>query len=71
MKAKRYYIEAHLKRHKDATIWITIGKTIKVTEHRWIRNLLEGMITMVQIYEILDLPEKAIVDSFKIIERSK
>ena len=71
MKGKRYYIEAHLKRHKDATIWITIGKTIKVTEHRWIRNLLEGMITIAQLYEILDLPEKAIVDRFKIIERSK
>jgi len=70
MKGKRYYIEAHFKRHSDATIWITIGKTIKVSE-TWLKNLLEGMLTMQQLYEILDLPEKAIVDRFKIIERSK
>jgi len=70
MKGKRYYIEARFKRHKDANIWISLGKTIKVSE-TWLKNLLEGMLTIQQLFEILDLPEQSIVDSFRIIERDK
>lgn len=70
MKGKKYYIEAKFKRHSEANIWMTVGKTIKVSK-TWLKNLLEGMLTIQQLYEILDLPEKAIVDNFKIIEKSK
>jgi len=71
MKAKRYYIEAKFKRHREADIWIVVGKTIKITNDKWLKKLLEGMLVDSRLFEILDLPETAQVDTFRIIERSK
>ena len=70
MKTKRYYIEARFKRNPETDIVITVGKTIKASDE-WLKNLLNGMLTTAQLFEILDLPYTAIVDSFRIIERSK
>lgn len=70
MKKKKYYIEARFLRHKDASIWIVVGKTIK-TSDEWLKNLLKGMLTIQQLFELLDLPESAVVVNFKIIEKDK
>ena len=71
MKGKKYYIEARFKKHSEADVWIIIGKMITVRSDGWLKDLLNGMLTHATLYEILDLPEKAIVDTFRIIEKSK
>lgn len=70
MKKKKYYIEARFKGHKDSDTWIVVGKTIKADDG-WLEELFEGMLLHVKIYAILNLPENAIVDCIKIIEKFK